>query len=181
MTDRWQAAFAEHRQALDRYVATIEALGDERWNLEREPGKWPPSAITRHLIVYYDAAAKVLRGELEMRYRVGPIWRTALRWILIPHILYHRAFPLRVVAPREVRPPEGDPLPRLESVRLLRDAVDRAEAEVRDAAKHRDRRFGHPYFGRISPLRLLRLSSAHMDHHRRQVEATPRPDLPSRE
>lgn len=173
MRDRWRTAFQEHEQALERYLTTIAGLDEARWNRDREPGKWSPARITQHLILYYEASARVLRGELEMRYRVGPVWRTLLRWLLLPHILFHRSLPLRSIAPREIRPGDEPPLPRQASIERLKEVAAIADAEMRRVAGEGRRRFGHPYFGRMSPLRFLRFSAVHLDHHRRQVEATP--------
>ena len=172
MNARWQRAFDEHRRALSDYLHTIESLDDDRWMRPRAPGHWSPALITHHLIAYYEAFEKAAAGELELRFRVGPLWRAALRWFLIPHILVHRKMPLRARAPREVRPSD-DVLPRGEAVELLKERFERAEEAFGKVMGVRRFRVSHPYFGRISPLRFLRLSSVHLDHHRRQVESTP--------
>lgn len=172
MKPRWKRAFDVHRRALDDYVRTIRELDEARWLRPRAPGHWSPALITQHVILYYEAFQKVAEGELEIRYRVGPIWRAALRWFLVPHILFHRNFPLRAKAPRELRPAEG-PLPRDRAIEVLRESFEKAEETFAKVADVRGFRVSHPYFGRISPLRFLRLSSVHLDHHRRQVESTP--------
>lgn len=168
-TRKWERAFADHQQALARFTTTLSELDEESWVRPYAPGKWSPAVISQHLALYYEAGARALRGELELQYRVGPAWRTVLRWFLLPHMLFHGTIPVRSRAPREVRP-EGEPLPRSEALERLRAGVAEAEEAIRANAGRRGVRVGHPYFGKISPLRFLRLSTVHMDHHRRQVE-----------
>lgn len=168
-TRKWEKAFADHQQALARFTDTVAELDDDSWERPYAAGKWSPAVITQHLVLYYEAGARALRGEIELRYRVGPVWRTVVRWLLLPHMLFHGTIPVRSKAPREVRP-EGDPFPRSEALERLRAAVVEAEQAMRAVSGRRGVRVAHPYFGKISPLRFLRFSTVHMDHHRRQVE-----------
>lgn len=167
---KWDRALSEHRAAADRYLQTLGRIDDELWGRPWKPGGWAPSQITHHLILYYEAAAAVVRGDLEMRYRVGPAWRSVLRWFLVPHILFHGNFPLPAIAPREVRP-QGEPPPRAEAAELLQQRTATAQSLLSGVRDDSRLRLRHPYFGPLPPLRFLRLSTVHMDHHRRQVEA----------
>lgn len=167
---RWDDSLADHRTAVERYLDTLDALDDTLWKQPRKPGHWSPAQITQHLIRYYEAASEVVSGDLVLRYRVGPVWRIVLRLFLVPHILFHGSFPLPAVAPREVRP-EGDPPPRPEAGPRLDRCAQHAQAMLATLWDDTQCRLRHPYFGQLTPLRFLKLSTVHLEHHRRQVES----------
>ncbi|HEX2204676.1 MAG TPA: DinB family protein, partial [Longimicrobium sp.] len=115
---RWEEACDEHRVALAAYLDTAEGLSDEAWTRPWAPGKWTPAEITEHLTMTYE----VVIGEMEtgrgMAMKTSG-WRLRLlRWVLLPHILFHRSLPLKARAPREVRPASVR-APRHEALRQL--------------------------------------------------------------
>lgn len=166
---RWQAAAGEHEEAASAFQSTAAAVPDDAWTRPWAEGKWTPAEITEHLSRAYEALLDELREGRPMRLKMSP-WKRALsRWVILPHILFHRSFPLRAPAPREVRP--GPPrAPRDEALRLLRDLGDAFVAEL-GAARHRPGAgVTHPYFGKVEPVKGLRFVAIHMEHHRRQIE-----------
>lgn len=166
---KWDRALAEHSEAIDRYLATIEQLDEHLWVQPYKPEGWNPAQITHHLVLYYEAVAEVAAGDLTLQYRAGPLMRTVLGIFLVPHILFHGKFPIPAVAPREVRP-KGDPVPQADAPAVFRKRARHGQAMLATLWDDPRRRIGHPYFGPMKPLRFLRLSMVHLDHHRGQVE-----------
>jgi len=165
---RWDEAADEHRTALAAFLDAAESLSDERWSEPWVPGKWTRAQIAEHLALAYEAALRELATGEAMRARV-PRWRqTLLRWVVLPHILFHRSFPLRAVSPREIRPPEST-RSRREQLRRLRDLGERFEREVDAARRKGGGGISHPYFGRVGPVKGMRFMAVHIEHHTRQV------------
>jgi hypothetical protein len=165
----WEAAARAHREAVDSFLALAAGIDDERWGRPMAAGKWSPAQVAEHLVLAFEAMLRELAGEGGMR-PLGSRWRRALlRWLLLPHILFHRSLPIRARAPREVRPA---PVPgeRPAALARLGDLARRFEQEVAAAAGRGHPGLTHPYFGRIAPLRALRFSAVHVEHHHRQVE-----------
>jgi len=164
------ARVEEHREATRRFADAVRALPASAWSAARGDGSWGPAEVTEHLSLAFDVTVRQISGGERMAPRAGPAMQALLRWFLLPHIVFHRSFPLRARAPREIRPVFPDPNPE--------SALDRfgAKAEAFETAisalatGERRRTLEHPYFGRINPLQMLRFSTAHVEHHRRQVE-----------
>ena len=161
----------EHRVAVARYADLVRPLDAGAWTTPRAPGAWTPAEITEHLVLIFGVTVAELEGGEGARVRTGPVMRRLLRWFLLPHILFHRSFPLRARAPREVRP--GEPIAEPSSgADLMLAGAARFESAVLGTAEMAGATVTHPFFGPISPWRALRFSSVHIDHHRRQVEAS---------
>jgi len=107
-----------------------------------------------------------LSGEAPFRLRVGTVMQRILRWLLLPHILFHRSIPLRARAPRAISPSDAG-LTLDEVLERLPAAAQECERQIR-AASHGH--LTHPYFGPIKLPRALRFFAAHTEHHRRQLE-----------
>lgn len=167
---KWRAAAEEHRAALRAFVETAEAVDEARWTHPLAAGKWSPAQVAEHCALVYEALLRELEGGAPMRMRVTPAWRTVLRWVLLPHVLFHRSFPVRAVAPREARPPEGHP-ERGEVLERLRERGERFERELDAARRGGGGRLTHPYFGTLPPTPALRFAAVHLEHHRRQLSA----------
>jgi DinB superfamily len=164
---RWETACDEHRVALAAYLDAAAELDDEAWTRPWAPEKWTPAQVTEHLTLSYEAALQDLQGR-PMAVRFAP-WRLRLtRWILLPHILFHRTFPLRAPAPRELRPKEPR-APRPEALELMRGLGERFEQEMERAWAAGGGHLTHPYFGAIEPVKAMRFFAVHLEHHRRQV------------
>jgi hypothetical protein len=167
---RWSATVGEHRRALAAYLETAAALAEDAWDRPWAPGKWTPAHITEHLTLAYEALITEAREGKPMKLRL-PAWRrTLLRWVLLPHILFHRSFPVRAPAPREMRP-DAARAPRGEALALLAEMGERFEHEVLAAHGRGIQTLTHPYFGGIGFRRGFRFVAVHVEHHHRQIAA----------
>jgi hypothetical protein len=166
---KWQRALREHRAAVDRFVSEAEAVPEEAWARPRAPGKWSPGQIADHLARSYAAVLAELRGGEGIRPRV-PGWQLrVLRWVMLPHILFHRSFPVRAPAAREIRPAAEAPA-RAEVLARLRALAGETEREM-EAALARGATVGHPYFGPLPLRTALRFFAVHGEHHARQLRS----------
>jgi hypothetical protein len=165
---RWTRALAEHDRAVENLLATAAALDEAAWARPVRPGGWAPAQIAEHVAMTLEALARDLAGGTPMHIRVGRGWQTLLRWVVLPHVLFHRSLPLRARAPREARP-AVQPRDRDAVLTQLRAAWAVLAAEAARAADRPRARVTHPYFGRIDALRGLRFSAIHVEHHRRQL------------
>ena len=167
---RWEAAADEHRIALATYLEAADRVPPAAWSLPRAPGKWSPAQITEHLSLAYEAGMRELDGGGAMAARL-PGWRqTLLRWVVLPHILFHRSFPVRAPSPREIRPGEACAPDRRAALARLRELAERFEHELDRARRAGSGQLTHPYFGIVPPLKAMRFFAVHLDHHRAQVE-----------
>ena len=166
---RWAAATDEHQVALAAYLHSAGALPEAAWNRPWGEGKWTPAQITEHLSRAYEALRTELRDGRPMQVKIFGWRRLLTRWVFLPHILFHRSSPVRVAAPREVRP--GEPrAPRDGALRALRELGDSFTAELGCALERGCAGLTHPYFGKVEPIKAMRFVAIHMDHHRRQLE-----------
>jgi hypothetical protein len=170
---RWEAAAEEHRISMVAYLEAAAHLDSSEWTRPWASGKWTPAQITEHLTMTYEALLAELCEGRPMKAKLSP-WRQRItRWIFLPHILFHRSFPLRVPAPREIRPGEPRASQR-EALRLLEQAGERFEEELGRAFRAGTGCLTHPYFGPVDPVRGLRFVAVHMEHHRRQIARSER-------
>lgn len=169
---RWEAAADEHQVALAAYLDSAAALQESAWSLPWRPGKWTPAQVTEHLARAYEALLRELREGRAMEVKLAGWRRTLSRWIILPHILFHRTIPLRAPAPRELRP--GEPrADRDTALRQLRELGERFTAELGAAREQGCAGLTHPYFGQVEPIKVLRFVAIHIDHHRKQIERAP--------
>jgi hypothetical protein len=158
----------EHHRAVERFAAAALRLEAPAWTAPWRPGAWSSAEITQHVIQSYEIAERELSGGAGAKPRVGPVVSTVLRWVLLPHVLFHRNLP-RAKAPVETDP-SGYPGDPSEAIEALRSCAATFEMRVLDPMLPRDRRLRHPYFGPLGPVQALRLLSLHTEHHARQVE-----------
>jgi hypothetical protein len=167
---RWQQVIDEHAAAVAALGAAARRVPPAAWLAPRHEGAWSPAQIVEHVALAIDAFAMDLGGGTKIRARVGTGWQRVLRWVVLPHILFHRSLPLRARAPREARPADR-PGSVEEVVAALDAAWARLAAEAVRSAGRPGAEVMHPYFGSLPALRALRFSVVHVEHHRRQVEA----------
>jgi len=166
---RWESAADEHQVALAAFMDTGGRMDDAAWQRPWRAGKWTPAEITEHLSLAYEALLTEIREGRPMGLKMAP-WRLRVaRWVILPHILFHRSLPLRAPAPRETRPREAR-APRAEALAALRHLGEEFERELDSARRAGSPGITHPYFGRVEPVKALRFVAIHMEHHRRQVE-----------
>jgi hypothetical protein len=156
----------EHRAALAALQATLRGVPADAWLRPPAEGKWSPAEVADHLALVYRVMLAELDGAPPLPRRAGPATTRVLRWVLLPHILFHRTIPVRVKAPREVRPRRDLPGPD-ETIRALLELADRLEARLGAGGA----RITHPYFGSLGAPTALRFCAAHMEHHQRQIPA----------
>lgn len=166
----FQGALREHRAAVEAYLSLIDGMDDAAWVRPHLPGKWSPAQITEHLALGYEAVVRELRGEGAMRLRAAPWLRAVLRWLYLPHALFHRSLPVRAVAPREMRP-VSETIEKPAARARLDAAVRRFEEEAAAARlRGAPTRITHPYFGPVPLARAIRFLAVHVEHHQRQAE-----------
>ncbi|HEV2146922.1 MAG TPA: DinB family protein [Longimicrobiaceae bacterium] len=166
---KWQRAVREHQDAIARCVAEAEAVPEEAWARPRARGKWSPGQVADHLARSYAAILGELRGGEGVRPRV-PAWQQRVfRWTVLPHMLFHRSFPLRASAPREIRPAADTP-DRAEVLGRLRALAAETERGM-EAALGSGATISHPYFGPLPLRTALRFCAVHVEHHTRQLRA----------
>ncbi|HEX8360544.1 MAG TPA: DinB family protein [Longimicrobium sp.] len=166
---RWDAAADEHEVALAAYLDTAARLSADAWERPWAEGKWTPAQVTEHLTRSYEALLVELREGRAMELKMATWRRTLTRWILLPHILFHRSFPVRAPAPRELRPREVR-AGRDEALRALREQGETFVRELAAARLQGCAGLTHPYFGKVEPIKVLRFVGIHMEHHRKQIE-----------
>jgi hypothetical protein len=165
---RWDEAVEEHRAALAAFLDAAERMKEDAWAAPWGPGKWTRAQVAEHLSLTYEAAIReIITGE-GLRVRVTGARQRILRWVLLPHILFHRSLPLRVTAPREARPAEVT-APRATVLRRLRELAVRWELEMERAIRSGGGGLTHPYFGTIPPVKAMRFMAVHIEHHTRQI------------
>jgi len=163
---------AAHRAEVMRFVALLGEFDQETWRLPTAPDKWSPAQIAEHIVLYYEAGLRVLNEELRLQTRAtGPL-RFLLRWVVLPHILFHRSMPASK-SPAEIRPSGG--VDADVAAERLVETTAMYETMSVEAEKIPDRTLLHPYFGELRPLHFLRVSTVHLAHHRKQLEAVIRP------
>ena len=165
---RWDDAVDEHREALAAFLDAAEQLRDDAWSAPWGPGKWTRAQVAEHLSLTYEAAIREITTGEHVRVRVTGVRQRLLRWVLMPHILFHRSLPVKVVSPREARPAEVT-APRAKVLRRLRDLGERYEAEMERAIGSGGGTLTHPYFGTIPPVKAMRFMAIHIEHHTRQI------------
>jgi len=165
---RWDDAAEEHRAALAAFLEVAEELTERAWNAPWRPGKWTRAQVAEHLSLTYETAIRELATGQGLRVKVTGLRLRLLRWIVMPHILFHRKIPVRVSAPREVRPPEVT-APRAAVLRRLRELGVRWEREMERAMGAGGGGLTHPYFGTIPPVKATRFMAIHIEHHTRQI------------
>jgi hypothetical protein len=167
----WEAALAEHRDALEGFLRVAGEAPEARWTAAAKQGAWSPSEVAEHLSLTYEAVLGELDGGPPVAPRARGWQQAVFRWTILPHILFHRTFPVRVRAPREVRPAERAVTPggREAGLRRLRSLGETFGGRVAGLADRDARTVAHPYFGPISLRRAVRFAAAHIEHHTRQI------------
>jgi hypothetical protein len=170
---RWRDAVEEHRTALAAFLDAAEIIPDAEWKSPWGPGKWTRAQVAEHLALSYEAGLRELATGEPMRMKLGG-WRLKVaRWLVLPHILFHRSLPLRARSPREIRPPEQVTARKGDLLRRMRELGERYELEMERARSDGGGALTHPYFGRLDAVRAMRFVAVHLEHHTRQIALKP--------
>lgn len=168
--DRWERPSRENRAAVDEFIRTAQSIPAGSWKIPLRAGGWTPAQVAEHVVLAYEVFGGQLAGEPPMRRISSPAMQRVLRWFLLPHVLFHRSFPVRAGAPREVRP-HGDGIEQPSLEPRLRAALERLDRDVRVTSI---RQIPHPYFGPLPVRRAFRFIAVHTEHHQRQLRAAVR-------
>jgi hypothetical protein len=166
---RWDEVVEEHRTALAAFLDTAETISDAAWREPWAPGKWTRAQVGEHLALSYEAGLRELATGEPMRMKLAGLRLKVARWIILPHILFHRSLPLRARSPREVRPPEQVTARKADLLRRMRELGERYELEMDRARRDGGGSLTHPYFGRLNPVKAMRFVAVHLEHHTRQI------------
>jgi hypothetical protein len=164
--DRWERPSRENREAVDEFIETASRIPADAWNVPLRPGGWTPAQVAEHIVMAYEVFVGQLAGDPPMKRIASPMMQRVLRWFLLPHVLFHRSFPVRAGAPREVTP-DGPGIAQDTLEPRLRAASERLDRDIRLTTIAA---IPHPYFGRIPIRRALRFIAVHTEHHQRQME-----------
>ena len=162
-------AAADHREAIDAVLRTLETVDPALWNQPSGPGKWSPAEVAQHLFLSYGPPTAELEGGQGFVVRVAWWKRPLLRWKVLPVILAG-GFPRGAPAPRECRPRDAAP-DSGEAIRRLREASTVFERRLCEAAGRERVRLTHAYFGKLTAPQILKLLASHAGHHRKQFPA----------
>ena len=168
--DPWERPSRENRAAVDGFIRTASRIPPDAWNAPLRPGGWSPAQVAEHIVLAYEVFVGQLAGDPPMKRILGPVKQTLIRWFLLPHVLFHRSFPVRAGAPREVRP-DGPGIPQDTLEPRLRAASERLDRDIRVTPLQH---IPHPYFGPLPMRRALRFIAVHTEHHQRQLEKAAR-------
>jgi hypothetical protein len=157
------ARLAEYERAAAEFRSRAALVAAAQWERPRREGKWSPAQETEHVVLSHELFLAQLGGGPEMRV-IATGWKVfALRWLVFPYILWTGRFP-RARAPRESRPTEtalarGELFTRLDrATRGVVESLQRDDVAARPPLRH-------PYFGKLSVMQVVRLSTVHTRHH----------------
>lgn len=163
-----ESALAVHRRTAAAFVAALETVPEALWSAPLAPGKWTAAQLGEHILLTYTTTVAALSGGPGMR-MVLPWWKTQyLRLTVLRRILGGRGFPAGAPAPRELRPAKHPERDRAQTLCDLREFLVSAERALSAASP--ETRLPHAYFGRLTCEQLVGVQTAHLDHHRRQLE-----------
>jgi len=164
----WAAGLAEHRAAVADFVRAASSLDSATWLRPIGPHRWSPALITEHVRLSIEAVNDDAAGRAHMAVRLNPWKQFVARRLYLSRVLKTGVFPGGIRAPRETRPsptPQSQPdaladLSRITAILESTIAAHPAPARCR---------LTHPYFGKLSLARSLRLLTLHARHHLAQL------------
>ena len=164
---------ADYEASAAAFRSGAAAIPAAAWDRPRSEGKWSPAQETEHIVLSHELFLSQLHGGPPMRAIVTG-WRlVALRWLALPWILATGRFPRGARAPRESRPvavgaSRDDLLGRMD--RAVRGVSEALSTDVATTSRPRLR---HPYFGMMSVVQVLELSTLHTRHHLASMQTEP--------
>ena len=159
---------ADHRAALDAFLATAAAFDQAAWNAPRAAGKWSPAQTAEHLRLAYSTLLAELANKGGMRVRTSWWQRILFRLFYLRGILRTGRLPGGVRAVREIRPADG-PYEQAATLDRLRREGQAFNDALQAIDRSRFRGLTHPYLGVLEPYSGLRFATIHIRHHHGQV------------
>jgi len=165
-----EAQIADHRAAVDEFVAVARSIDAGTWKTPRAEGAWSPAQIAEHLAVLYEYNGAVIAGTAPSP--IPRLLRPTVHWfvqmVFFKPTLKAGRFTRKGRAPSIFQPSASPPgssevTARLDAaVRTVERAVMSRPPAVRDS-------IAHPIFGTVATVDWLRLQTIHVHHHRAQL------------
>jgi hypothetical protein len=168
--EEWAVLIADHRAALDAFLARVASLEPAIWSSPRAEDKWSPAEVSEHLRLTYSTLLAELQEKGGFRIRTRWWQRQLLRLFYLPGILRTGRMGRLAPAPREIRPADAayDQSSTLDHLRREGHAFLQALGAT-DLSTFKG--LTHPFFGRLAPLEMLRVVTIHVRHHHEQVKS----------
>jgi DinB superfamily len=165
-----ETLIADHRAAIDEFIAAARTYDAATWTTPRAPGAWSPAQIAEHLAVVYEYNRKVATGTapdpIPRLFR--PLVQPFARRIVVDNTLKAGRFTRKGRAPEFFRPSAVPPASSVVLARL--DAAVRGlESDLRSRHPEARHTIAHPIFGTIPTTSWIRLQAIHARHHRAQL------------
>ena len=161
---------ADHRKAIDEFIAAARAVEASRWNTPRAEGAWSPGQVAEHLALIYQYNRQVATGTAPspIPWLLRPVVQRLARGIVVDGTLKAGRFTRKGRAPRVFQPPataasSADVLARIDA------GVRGFEADIRSRHPEARRTVAHPIFGEIATSDWVRLQAIHVRHHLSQL------------
>ncbi len=162
-----ETVIADHRAAVEQFIARARGIDAARWATSRGEGRWSPAQVVEHLAIFYEYNRKVVRGDASGG--APRFLRPLARWFVVERTLKAGRFTRKGRAPGMLQPVARTPLPATELLARLSAAVAGMEADMRSGHPEARHTIDHPFFGRLDTKDWLRLQAIHARHHRSQL------------
>jgi len=166
---KWSGVLELHSKASSAFADAAAKIHSGEWLVEKEPGKWSPAHVVKHLSLAYEILLSELGGGAGMMIRTSFWQRTLLRFTMVPKLLRGEPFPKGARAPRETRPVEVN-ADQKEAVTAFRKLAAAFEETVQKAyAENSKAKLTHAYFGRANLVNSVLLCARHVAHHAKHL------------
>ena len=167
-----EAAIADHRAAVDEFVAAARRIDAAGWTTPRAKGAWSPAQIAEHLALFYEYSRRVATGTepSPIPRLLRPLVQRLARRVVVDSTLKAGRFTRKGRAPG-VFQPSPTPAPAADVLARVEVAVRGLEADIRSRHPEARRTIPHPIFGALATTAWVRLQAIHVRHHRAQLPA----------
>jgi hypothetical protein len=149
------------------FVAEALAVPADRWRTPTVPGKWSPAQVTEHVVLAYEAGARIVSGEEPVSEGppkfLRPIIRTAIRLTTLRTGKFPKSKTQPIFAPKDVAATQSELCARLERASISFEQVSGA------AVSGGQKQFEHPFFGSFGVVEYMRFVAFHTAHHQKQL------------
>ncbi len=165
-----ETQIADHRAAVNDFIATAGAIEGRRWTTPRAEGAWSPAQITEHLVLFYGYNRRIAQGvqPSPIPSLLRPLVQRLARRMIVDSTLKAGRFTRKGHAPR-VFQPSASPPAAADLLARLDANVRGLEADIRSRHPEARHAIEHPIFGTIATPDWVRLQAIHARHHRAQL------------